>query len=278
MKTSFYFALNTAINCLVTITAGTRQQHVGPFLCHSQNVGQMGQLRKEKKVTLKKLKELLASGAITKEEYDELAKNAKPEDKPADPEADPGSDSKDDPDGKEDEEKKLERLIQAAVDRATNRLGNENKQLKEQLSSERKKNLSAEELKKVELQEKEAQLVDKEKEIREKENRMYAVKALKKAQLDDGSEDTLELVEFVLGEDEAAIDTKVKALQKFAKRIAQNTTDEIYHKNGREPGRGSSSEAKDNPWDKDSWNLTQQMELEINKPELAKALKASARK
>lgn len=226
-------------------------------------------------MTLKKLKELLAKGAITQEEYDELAKNAKPEDKPADLEPDP---KPEDPDTDEDAQKKLEKMIQAAVDRATNKLGNENKQLKEQLSSERKKNLSAEELKKVELQEKEAQLADKEKEIREKENRMYAIKALKKAELDDGSEDTLDLVEFVLGEDEAAIDVKVKALQKFAKRIAQNTTDEIYRKNGREPGRGVSPDAKNNPWDKDSWNLTRQMELEINKPELAKTLKASARK
>lgn len=226
-------------------------------------------------MTLKKLKELLASGAITQEEYDELAKNVKPEDKPADPEPDP---KPDDPDDDGDAQKKLEKMIQAAVDRATNKLGNENKLLKEQLSSERKKNLSAEELKKVELQEKEAQLADKEKEIREKENRMYAVKALKKAELDDGSEDTLELVEFVLGADETEIDTKVKALQKFAKRIAQNTTDGIYRANGREPGRGNSSANKNNPWSKDSWNLTKQMEIELNNPELAKTLKASARK
>ena len=38
---------------------------------------------------LKKLKELLASGAITQEEYDELAKTAQPDDDPADPPNDP---------------------------------------------------------------------------------------------------------------------------------------------------------------------------------------------
>lgn len=221
---------------------------------------------------LKKLKELLASGAITQEEYDELAKTAKPDDDPPEPPKNP--DQADPPDN--DPDKKLERMIQAAVDRATNKLGNENKQLKEKLETERKKNLSAEELKQVELQEKEAELAKQQAEIQLEKNRMYAVKALKKAELDDGSEDTLELIEFVLGEDETAIDTKVKALQKFAQKVAKRTTDGIYRANGREPGKGNASGGKENPWSKDYWNLTKQMELEINNPELAKTLKASA--
>lgn len=225
---------------------------------------------------LKKLKELLEKGVITQEEYDEMSKNAEPDDPPADP---PKNDlPKDDPPSDDDQDKKLEKMIQAAVDRATNKLGNENKTLKEKLDAERKKNLSAEELKQVELQEKETELAKKEQEIKEKENRMYAIKALKKAELDDGSEDTLDLVDFVLGEDETAIDVKVKALQKFAQRVAKNTTDGIYRANGREPGKGNAGGAKDNPWNKDSWNLTKQMELEISNPELAKTLKASAGK
>lgn len=218
-------------------------------------------------MTLKKLKELLESGVISQEEYDELAKNAKADEPP-----------KEQPEEEEGQEKKLEKMIQAAVDRATNKLGNENKQLKEQLSNERKKNLSAEELKQAELQEKADELAQKEREIKEKENRMYAIKALKKAELDDGSEDTLELIEFVLGEDETAIDTKVKALQKFAQKIAKSTTDGIYRANGREPGKGNTSGNKENPWNKDSWNLTKQMEMEINNPELAKTMKVSARR
>lgn len=225
---------------------------------------------------LKKLKELLEKGSITQEEYDEMAKNAEPDDPPADP---PKNDPpKDDPPAGDDPDKKLEKMIQAAVDRATNKLGNENKNLKEKLDAERKKNLSAEELKQVELQEKETELAKKEQEIKDKENRMYAIKALKKAELDDGSEDTLDLVDFVLGEDETAINLKVKALQKFAQRVAKNTTDGIYRANGREPGKGNAGGAKDNPWSKDSWNLTKQMELEISNPELAKTLKSSAGK
>ncbi len=224
---------------------------------------------------LKKLKELLAKEVITQEEFDEMSKNAEPDDPPADP---PKNDPpKDDPPA-DDPDKKLEKMIQAAVDRATNKLGNENKSLKDKLESERKKNLSAEELKQVELQEKETELAKKEQEIKEKENRMYAIKALKKAELDDGSEETLDLVEFVLGDEETDIDLKVKALQKFAQRVAKNTTDGIYRTNGREPGKGNAGASKDNPWSKESWNLTKQMELEISNPEMAKTLKASAGK
>lgn len=228
---------------------------------------------------LSKLKELLKSGAISQEEYDEMEKTAEQDDPPADPPKgtppkDPDPD--DDPDDPDDDlEAKIAKAVQAAVDRATNKLGNENKLLKDKLEKTRKEKLSAEELKQVELQEKETELAQKEQEIREKENRMYAIKALKKAELDDGSEETLDLVEFVLGEDETTIDLKVKALQKFAQRVAKNTTDGIYKSNGRTPGKGNTGGASDNPWSKDSWNLTKQMELEISNPELAKTMKAS---
>lgn len=226
---------------------------------------------------LSRLQELLKTGAISQEDYDEMAKTAEQDAPPANPPTDnpPKEDPSTDP---EDPDKKLEKLVQAAVDRATNKIGNENKRLKEQLEVERKKNLSADELKQVELQEKETELAQKEQEIREKENRMYAIKALKKAELDDGSEETLDLVEFVLGEDETAIDVKVKALQKFAQRVAKNTTDGIYKANGRTPGKGNAGGGSDNPWSKESWNLTKQMELEISNPELAKTLKAGAGK
>lgn len=230
---------------------------------------------------LSKLKALLKAGTITQEEYDELAKTAEQDDVPADDPDKAAPDDDPDPDKAapgDDLETKIAKAVQAAVDRATNRLGNANKKLKEDLEKERKKNLSAEELKQLELQEKETELAQKEQEIKEKENRMYAIKALKKAELDDGSEETLDLVEFVLGEDETEIDLKVKALQKFAQRVAKNTTDGIYKANGRTPGKGNVGGSQKNPWSKGSWNLTKQMEMELNNPELAKALKSSAGK
>ena len=47
---------------------------------------------------------------------------------------------------------------------------------------------------------------------------------------------------------------------------------------GLDAGKGGAGGGKDNPWSKENWNLTKQMELEINDPELAKSLKASAGK
>lgn len=135
---------------------------------------------------LSKLKKLLETEAISQEEYDEMAKTA--EDDTQDDDDNPGDDGKNgsDDDPNDDLDARIAKAVQTAVDRATNKLGNENKKLKDQLNAERKKNLSADELKKVELQEKEDAITQKENELKEKENRMYAIKALKKAELDDG--------------------------------------------------------------------------------------------
>lgn len=225
---------------------------------------------------LTKFKELLKSGAVTQEEYDEMSKTAE-DDTKADPTDDSPEDEPPEDDPLEDDlETKIAKAVQSAVDRATNKLGNENKLLKDKLEKTRKEKMTAEELRQVELQEKEDELARQQAEIQMEKNRMHAIKALKKAGLDDGSEETLDLVEFVLGEDEPAIDLRVKALQKFAQRVAKNTTDGIYKANGRTPGKGNAGGGKDNPWIKESWNLTKQMELELNDPELAKTMKASA--
>ncbi|WP_195633322.1 capsid assembly scaffolding protein Gp46 family protein [Enterocloster bolteae] len=225
---------------------------------------------------LTKLKELLKSGAVTQEEYDEMSKTAE-DDTKADPTDDSPEDEPPEDDPLEDDlETKIAKAVQSAVDRATNKLGNENKLLKDKLEKTRKEKMTAEELRQVELQEKEDELARQQAEIQMEKNRMHAIKALKKAGLDDGSEETLDLVEFVLGKDEPAIDLRVKALQKFAQRVAKNTTDDIYKANGRTPGKGNAGGGKDNPWIKESWNLTKQMELELNDPELAKTMKASA--
>lgn len=225
---------------------------------------------------LTKLKELLKSGAVTQEEYDEMSKTAE-DDTKADPTDDSPEDEPPEDDPLEDDlETKIAKAVQSAVDRATNKLGNENKLLKDKLEKTRKEKMTAEELRQVELQEKEDELARQQAEIQMEKNRMHAIKALKKAGLDDGSEETLDLVEFVLGKDELAIDLRVKALQKFAQRVAKNTTEGIYKANGRTPGKGNAGGGKDNPWIKESWNLTKQMELELNDPELAKTMKASA--
>lgn len=210
---------------------------------------------------LETLKQLLKDSVITQEQFDALSKTQdEPEDKPEDK-------------PKDDD---IEMLIQKAVDRATNKLGNDNKRLKEDLEKERKKSLTTEELNALEVKEKEQAIAEREQAIKNWENRIYAIKALKRAKLDSGEEESLDLVDFVLAGEEKDIDAKVKALQKFAQGIEKKTTEAIYKMNGRTPEKGSAGASEVNPYKKETFNFTKQMELEIANPEEAKRLKAAA--
>lgn len=233
-------------------------------------------------MNLKKLKELLAKGLITQEEYDEMAKHIDDggSNEPPEPGNDPEDKNKDKkrkiPDDEDEFQEWMDKMIQSAVDRATNKLGNENKTLRDKLEKERKKNLTAEELKAVEIQEKEQELQERERTIKENENRMYAMKALRKIGLDDGGEDALSLVDFVIGEDETAIDSRVKSLKTAIDKRVKAEVDKVFGENGRNPVKGNAGAGGDNPWSKATFNLTKQMEIELKNPELAKSLKASA--
>lgn len=219
---------------------------------------------------LSKLKELLESGSITREEYEEMAKLAEP-DEPNEPS---GQNEPNEPNEPDDE---LEGKIQRAVDRATNKLGNENKSLREELTKLKNEKLTAEERAALEKKEKEAELEKRERELLDKENRLYAVKAIKKANLDDGSDSALDLVEFVMAEDEERIDTKVKAFSRLVDKLVKAEVERTFKKNGGKPGGGSGGGGTaDNPYKKETFNLTKQMELEMNSPEEAKKLMAEA--
>ena len=118
---------------------------------------------------LTKLKELLKSGAVTQEEYDEMSKTAE-DDTKADPTDDSPEDEPPEDDPLEDDlETKIAKAVQSAVDRATNKLGNENKLLKDKLEKTRKEKMTAEELRQVELQEKEDELARQQAEIQMEE-------------------------------------------------------------------------------------------------------------
>lgn len=222
---------------------------------------------------LEKLKKLLESAAISQEEFNILSKTC----------TDITKKDETQEEGKQENEKnysaaELKEFIQREIDRATNRLGNDNKKLKEELEKERKKNLSVEELKQLEIAEKEKELEEREKAFLLEKNRMYAVKAMKKAGLDDGGEDALGLVDFVLTNDESEIDTRVQTLSKLIDARVKAEVDKIFKENGREPGRSNARNDEENPYSRETFNLTKQMELELSNPELAKTLKKNAKK
>ena len=219
-------------------------------------------------MTLEQLKAMLEAGTITQEQYDELIEKLGLKEEEG---GDDGDEGKEDPD--------LELLIQRAVDRATNKLGNDNKKLREQLERLKKEKLSEAERKALEDKERERDLEEREKALKDKENRIYAIKALRKAGLDDGSDPDLAIVELILGEDESAIDSRVKAFKGLLDRMVKKETDRIFAENGREPGKGGSGGGGgENPWSAATFNLSKQMEIELTNPELAKKLQAEAKK
>ena len=140
-----------------------------------------------------------------------------------------------------------EELIQKAVDRATHKLGNDNKKLREENERLKKANLSEAELRQVEQQEREKELAERERQLLEKENRFLAIKAIKEIGLDDGSDASLALVDFVMGEDEETIKERVKVFDALVKRIVQSKVDGVFKSNGRAPAKGSSVSQETDP-------------------------------
>ena len=226
-------------------------------------------------MTLEELKALLEAGHITQEQFDELAKNAKPsDDGKNDPEPKPKDDDKNDPEPFDID--KIDKILQSRLDKAMAKERKENADLKRQLDRLQKAKLTDDELKQYEIDEKEKAIAEREKAITEKENRLYAVKAIKEAGLDDGSDISLSLVDFVMGEDETEINGKVKAFKELFNKAVTAEVNKRFKENGYTPKQGASLNNGVNPYSKEQFNLTQQMQIEATNPELATQLKAAA--
>jgi hypothetical protein len=136
-------------------------------------------------------------------------------------------------------EERIEKLAQARAESMLDKLGKTNSKLEKELKKLRREKLSAEELRELEIREREEQIATKAQEVRDKENRLYAISALKTAGLDNGSNDALSLVELVLGDDETAIDTKVNALKAVIDKMVESKVGEAIKSHGRVPGTGN---------------------------------------
>lgn len=218
-------------------------------------------------MSLEELKALLESGAITQEQFNAMCKQFGYEvEPPTDPEPTP-----------DDAEKLLEKKIQQAVDRATNKLGNDNKALREELEKLRKEKLTAAELKALEDEEKEKNLAEREAAIKAAENKLYAVKAIKKAGLDDGSETALDILSLVNAGDTESIDANITALKALVDKLVKAEVEKTFKASGRKPEKGAGGTDGDNPYLAGAtFNVTKQMELEATNPELAKRYQAAA--
>lgn len=133
----------------------------------------------------------------------------------------------------------LDKLVQARADKQTAELGKKIAALQKELDKERKANMTAEQVQKLEMSEKEKELAEREKMLLDKENRLLAIKAIKAAGLDDGSDKALELVDFVIADNEEAINNKVKTFGELVKKFVAAEVDKTFKKNGRNPNSGS---------------------------------------
>lgn len=215
-------------------------------------------------MTLEELKKQLEEGKLTQEQFDEMVRILGLELNPdPDPEPQPEQDD-------------IDKLIEKAVDRATNKLVNENKALREKLEKLKKTKLSAEEIAEEERREKETALAEREAAVKAAENRMFALKQIKKIGLDSGDETAIQIVDLVMGEDEDAISENVSALKKLVDSLVAVEVDKAFKSTGRVPGKGKSGGTQNNPFSKDTYNLTEQMRLLQENPELAEQLKMEA--
>ena len=138
-------------------------------------------------------------------------------------------------------ETSIEELIQKAVDRATNKLGNDNKKLREALTKMQKEHLDENQLKALELQEKEADIADREAKLQDKINREFALNAIKEAGLDDGGKDSMKLIDFVVCNTEEETLNRVKAFGELVDRFVKAEVDKTFKTHGRNPNGTSTA-------------------------------------
>ena len=203
-------------------------------------------------MTLEKLKKMLSDGTITKSEYETLVEKLglKEADKndTKDNKAKDGNTTNDNKVNTGLTTEELQKLIQQSVDRATNKLGNENKVLKEQLAQLQREKLSADELKQLELQEKDKAIAEREKAVQLKEMQLYTMNAVKDAGLDVGldSASTLNLVEMLMSDSKENTTARINQFKSLRDIAVKSSVDQRFKNSGRDDIRGSSNSNNSN--------------------------------
>ncbi|MEI3163000.1 MAG: DUF4355 domain-containing protein [Lachnospirales bacterium] len=139
-------------------------------------------------------------------------------------------------DGKDKDPDDFDRLLQARLDKAMAEERKKNASLVKELEKMKRDKMTADELKKYDDEKRANDLAEREKTIAEKENRYYAITALKKAGLDDGSEIVLDLAELVMGNDTDTTDARIETLNKLVTKMVDSKVNERFKSYGRIPG------------------------------------------
>lgn len=155
------------------------------------------------------------------------------------------------------------------------RLQRERKDIEAKIEAERKE---AEELAKLSEQEKQKKLFEKQvREFEETKKAFEAERLLNETSKQLASKNLpIEFAEMLKGEDAESTFNNINVFEaKFNEALEKMVTERLR---GSTPKTATIKTSQDNPYSKSSWNLTKQMELEMNNPVLAKQLQASANK
>ncbi len=135
----------------------------------------------------------------------------------------------------------LDRLLKARLDKAMEEERKKNKNLEKEIEKMKRDKMTADELKKYDDEKRDRELAEREQAIADRENRYYAISAIKKAGLDDGGDTALKIVDLVLGKDSDEIDNKVSALNELVNKLVDNKVNEKFKSAGRIPNTGSAN-------------------------------------
>ena len=142
-------------------------------------------------------------------------------------------------------DERIAKLVQSQVDRAMAEERKKNAALQKKLDRITNEKMTDEQLKNAEMEDKVKELADKEKELADRENRLFAIKAIKDAGLDDGSNDVLDLVDFVMCDNEDDTKSRVSAFKTMIDKMVAAQVDKTFKANGRTPnGAGNAAEEK----------------------------------
>lgn len=169
----------------------------------------------------------------------------------------------------------IKKLIQSEVDKVRTKYSQANAELQKKYDSLKQEKLTDDERKQLEIDEREKKIADREKELNDRDHRWYALKAIKNAGLDHGDDTALELVDFVMADSEELIDKKVKTFNSLVKKLVKEEVDVTFKQNGRDISKGAVGASENNPFSKEHFNLSKQMQLYKENPELARQLETS---
>lgn len=168
----------------------------------------------------------------------------------------------------------FERLLKARLDEAMEEERKKNAKLSKELEKMKREKLTADELKKYDDEKRESELAEREHSVMIAENKLYAIEQLKETGLDDGSKESMGLIDLILSEDREKIKSNIKALDTIIKAKVKSEVEKVFKDNSRVPEKSGSNGYTTNPYAKETFNLTEQMKLEVENPELASKLQS----